>query len=663
MSDGTVESTRIRQLDSRTIAKIAAGEVVERPASVVKELVENALDAGASRVNVAITEGGTDGIVVTDNGIGMSEEAVRLAVEQHTTSKIRDVADLESGVSTLGFRGEALHTIGSVARVTIRTRHRDSDVGTELVYHDGEIESVEPTGCPIGTIVSVDELFSNTPARRKFLKSVPTEFSHVNRVVSRYALANHDVAFSLEHDGRSIFSTPGDGALESAVLAVYGAEIARSMMSIDGDATDATDGPIEAISGLVSHPETNRSTAEYLATFVNGRAIRSEAIRSGIMEAYSGQLGSGRYPFVICFVDVPAGSIDVNVHPQKHEVRFDDDTAVREQVRETVKATLIDHGLIRTRAPRGRSAPAETPLEPIGDEPETQDKTSPSTVDDSTAQQSTTSTNARTESKPTIDDTPRSSQPSRESSDGRDRTPSVEEPTQVDDRKRSETSIRDAPDQQTLDGGSAKIDRRFDTLPSLEVLGQLHDTFLVCETAEGLLLIDQHAADERVNYERLRRSFETDNTTQRLAQPVEVELTAAERETFQYVRNSLEGLGFVAEIDESNAVRVTGVPSVIDTTVEPNRLRDVLSSFVSGGRTAADETIDTIAAEFLADLACYPSVTGNTSLTEGSVSDLLDALDACENPFACPHGRPVIIELNRDEIDDRFERDYPGHGG
>ncbi len=354
MSDG---ETNIRALSETTIQRIAAGEVVERPASVVKELVENSLDADASRISVQVDGGGTERIAVTDDGIGMSKEDVQVAVEEHTTSKIRDIDDLEAGVSTLGFRGEALYTIGAVSRTKIRTKPRGGDTGTELRLVGGEVEAVGPAGCPEGTTIEVTDLFFNTPARRKYLKTESTEFAHVNRVVTQYALANPDVAFSLEHDGRDVFSTTGQGNLQSTILSVYGREVATAMIPVEGDAE-------VSVSGHVSHPETTRSTREYVATYVNGRYVRSAVIREAILDAYGNQLAPDRYPFAVLFLDVPGDAVDVNVHPRKMEVRFGDEGRVKTAVREAVEDALLDNGLIRSSAPRGRSAPDEADVAP-----------------------------------------------------------------------------------------------------------------------------------------------------------------------------------------------------------------------------------------------------------------------------------------------------------
>ncbi|SEH16292.1 DNA mismatch repair protein MutL [Natronorubrum sediminis] len=736
MTEEPPQDTDINQLDEDTVARIAAGEVVERPASAVKELVENSLDAGAKAIDVTIEDGGTELIRVADDGDGMTETDVRAAVREHTTSKIAGLEDLESGVATLGFRGEALHTIGSVSRVTIESRPQAVDgesrdaTGTKLVYEGGEITTVEPTGCPAGTIVEVADLFYNTPARKKFLKTTATEFAHVNRIVTRYALANPDVAVSLTHDGREVFATTGQGDLQAAVLAVYGREVASAMIPVEIDGDELPPGPLESVSGLVSHPETNRSSREYLATYVNGRAVTADAIREGIMGAYGTQLGGDRYPFATLFLEVPGDAVDVNVHPRKREVRFDDDDAVRRQVDTAVESALLEQGLLRSRAPRGRSAPEEARLEPGSpestarsslehasseagsDESEadsdqrTRDEESRSVASNESESSAQTGGGSETHSaeasvhsespapphdppeaatraEATADSQPKATratteteEPSQRSGHAADASPTDSTPSDSEDgdsrpaqadssaEPNPERTFSVATEQQTLGGEAATGDEaQFESLPSLRVLGQLHDTYLVCETANGMVLIDQHAADERVNYERLQRAFADDSAAQALASPVELELTAVEAEAFESYREALSRLGFYADRVDDRTVAVTTVPAVLEETLEPERLRDVLTSVLEGDRDAGSETVDALANEFLGDLACHPSITGNTSLTEGSVLDLLEALDGCANPYSCPHGRPVLIELDEAELEDRFERDYPGHQG
>ena len=689
-------SPDIRELDARTRDRIAAGEVVERPASVVKELVENALDADATRVDVAVETGGTDRIVVADDGVGMSDSEVRRAVEEHTTSKLRDVGDLEA-IGTLGFRGEALHAIGSVSRMTIRTRPRGGSRGTELVVEEGEVVDCGPAGCPEGTTVEVTGLFGNVPARRKYLKTAATEFDHVQSVVAGYALATPEVAVALEHDGRERFATAGDGDRRSAVLAVYGREVAASMVPV-GDARPegAADGPLAGVEGLVSHPETNRAGREYMTTLVNGRYVTADVVREAVIEAYGTQLAPDRYPFAVVDLDVPPGGVDVNVHPRKLEVLFADDEGVREQVRETVRSALLEAGLVRSRAPRGRSAPEQTEIDAGGGDGGRADDIGTSDVSGETAPADGPSADGDAGAVDGTAPADREREPSRRKakdtadrgrspgSGGPDAAPS--EPTSetagVDVRDRSDgraaadvgddagaaggddgPAFRAPSTQRTLDGDATTgTPDGLEQLPSMEVLGQFDETYLVAETDDGLLLVDQHAADERVNYERLQERFAGDVTTQTLAEPVELAVTAREAALCEEHGDALARLGFrVRRIDDRTVAVATAPALLADEGIDaPALARDLLSEFVDGDPAG---TVEGVVDDLLGDLACHPAVTGNTPLHEGTVAGLLAALDDCENPYACPHGRPTVVELSAEEIAERFERDYPGHGG
>jgi DNA mismatch repair protein MutL len=682
-------SPDIRELDARTRDRIAAGEVVERPASVVKELLENALDADAGRVTVAVEAGGTERVVVGDDGVGMSEDDVRRAVEEHTTSKLRDIEDLET-VDTLGFRGEALHAIGSVSRMEIRTRPRGGERGTELVVEDGERRACGPVGCPEGTTVEVTNLFGSVPARRKYLKTEATEFDHVQSVVAGYALANPDVAVTLEHDGRETFATAGDGDRRSAVLAVYGREVAASMIPVDGDG----DGPLEGVEGLVSHPETNRAGREYMTTLVDGRYVTSSAVREAVVEAYGSQLASDRYPFAVVDLEVPPGGVDINVHPRKLEVLFADEAGVREQVRTAVRSALLEEGLVRSRAPRGRSAPEQTEVSAgesgtddgadRGGGPAGADGTGSAEDGDGGRRPGAgaaagptgasggtgaadSGQHTRESGAPAADPEPGSDERAGDAADGAAGDGTVDgagggerDGGATDDGK---PTFHERPTQRTLDGEAASgTPDELERLPSMEVLGQFDDTYVVAETADGLLLVDQHAADERVNYERLRRRFEGEVTTQALAEPVALEVTAREAALLEEYGEALARLGFRVHRPDDRTARVTTVPALLadETDGAAPLARDLLGEFVDGD---PEGTVGSVADELLGDLACHPAVTGNTSLREGSVRELLAALDDCENPYACPHGRPTLVELDREELAGRFERDYPGHGG
>ncbi|EMA51798.1 DNA mismatch repair endonuclease MutL [Halococcus thailandensis] len=683
MTDG-----EIHRLDQSTIERIAAGEVVERPASVVKELVENSLDADASRVRIAVERGGKDGVRVTDDGIGMGESAVETAVEKHTTSKIGDIEDLEAGVESLGFRGEALAAIGAVSRLTIRTKARGADRGTELTMVGGEIESIAPAGCPVGTTVEVDDLFYNVPARRKYLKQDQTEFGHVSRVATGYALSNPDRSLTLTHDDTEVFSTTGQGNLESTVLAVYGREVAEAMIPLDGD-LDA-EGPLDAIDGVVSHPETTRASPQQCTVFVNGRYVRASAVRDAIVDAYGGQLATDRYPFAVVFLSVPSNTVDVNVHPRKQEIRFADEETVRDQVETTVENALLEAGLVRSGAPRGRSAPEQTAIDPHSTDDGTTDhgttthETTDREVNDARADGTATDGTEPADPTSTADPLGASSTAEPASSDdelvgeqqtepttstesgaGSESVEGSRSPERTTDGAANGTTegrkFTETPTQATLDGETVADEPDFERLPRLRVLGQLHDTYFVCESPDGLVLVDQHAAHERVNYERLRERVAGETNIQELAEPVTIELTAAESALFEEFTEALSALGFRASPGDGKTIEVAAVPAVLAGAADPELLRDALSAFVD--ERDPDETITQVSDALLADLACYPSITANTSLSEGSVTELLRALDDCENPYACPHGRPVVIELSERALEERFERDYPGHAG
>jgi len=656
--------TAIRKLDETTVERIAAGEVVERPASAVKELVENAIDAGADRIDVAVDGDGTERISVRDDGHGMSEADVRAAVRAHTTSKLDGPEDLERGLATLGFRGEALHTIGAVSRLTVRTKPAGADgAGTELVYEGGAVTDVSPCGCPEGTTVVVEDLFYNTPARREYLTTEATEFAHVTRTVRNYALATPDVAVSLTHDGRETFATDGQGSLQSAVMAVYGRDVAEAMLPVDGEAAAAA--PLDAVRGLVSHPETNRSTAEYCSTFVNGRYVESETVRDAVLDAYGGQLAGDRYPFAVLALELPPDTVDVNVHPRKRAVRFESPEAIRDQVRSAVRETLLEAGLVRTSAPRGTSKADETAVDPAsgdadGDDARSADVgrsgTAPSDAGRTDGSSATDATTGSGDREAGGSGGPGDESTGARSEGGRETGERTASPTRSGGASHRHDG---AGTQRTLTGEGVDTTPDLDRLPSLSVLGQFDDTYLVCEGEAGLLLVDQHAADERINYERLRAELTGETTAQELATPVELSVTAGEAATLSAHGDALARLGFHADLTDDRTVRVTAVPAAFSETLPPETLRDVLAEFVA--REAPEDVAD-LAEGLLADLACHPSITGNTSLTEGSVLDLLAALDDCENPYACPHGRPVVVSLDREEIEARFERDYPGHG-
>ncbi len=592
-SSASGELHGIHQLDDTTIQRIAAGEVVERPASVVKELVENSLDAGAQRISVSVEgESATDRIVVEDDGHGIASDEIRLAVEPHTTSKIGALTDLEAGPQTLGFRGEALHAIGQVSRLTIESKPQDASAGAKLVVDGGEVVSETSAGVPTGTRVTVEGLFDPVPARRKFLDAPVTERSHIRRTVAHLALANPRVAVSVTIDGTQRFATPGSGSLEEAIAAVHGRNVAEGMFEVVEPAT-LPDG-IVGIDGLLSDPETTRSSAEYMTTIVNGRPVTSGSLRRPIIAGYDDRLGPDRYPFVVLRISVDPDAVDVNVHPRKHEVKFDDPEAIEQALRSAVEASLERETPVPTAPPReGESG---TPTDPGP--------------------------------RPAID----------------------------------LGSVSTSGMQSTLPGTPQEsLEDAFERLPPLRVIGQALDAYIIAESNDGLVLVDQHAADERINYERLRDAIQQNTHRQTLATPIEVPLTTSERDLLEEHRDQVADIGFEVRGLVGETARLAAVPAVLGRTLPPEVLEDALHLLLEAlteGEPA--DPIATVADPMVSDLACHPAITANESLSEGSITALLEGLDECDSPWTCPHGRPTIIELTEEELETRFERDYPG---
>ncbi len=581
----------IHQLDERTVQRIAAGEVVERPASVVKELVENSLDANATRVDVSASgDRATDRIEVVDDGEGIPRSMLDLAVGHHTTSKITSETDIQEGVSTLGFRGEALHAIGQVSRLTIASRPPDADGGAEITVDGGVVGEVQPAGVPTGTRVVVEGLFEPVPARRKFLDQPQTERRRVRREVERLALAHPDVALSLTIDGRQRFETPGDGDRRAALASIYGRDVAESATAFDAE--DDLPTGVDAIDGLVTDPETTRTDPQVITTVVNGRPVDDGGLRRAVVAGFGDRLAPDRYPFAMVGVAIDPHRVDVNVHPRKRTIHFDD----RDVLEAAVEATVADRVSASAPVPSGppRAGGADV----------------------------------RTGPRPAID----------------------------------LGAISTSGTQATLPGtADATDDRTYDRLPNLRILGQAHDAYVLAESADGIVLIDQHAADERIQYERLQAALRSEAQRQQLANPVSVALTPEEVDVLETTREPIEEMGFRLTVVDERTVRVNAVPAVLGSALEPDDLIEAVRLLLRGGLDRDDrDGVIAMADPMLSDLACHPAITASESLSEGTISALLSDLDACDSPWTCPHGRPTMIEVTGEELDERFERDYPG---
>jgi len=583
----------IRVLPPDVANKIAAGEVVERPANVVKELVENALDAGATEIRVEVQRGGRRLIRVADNGCGIPADQVALAFEHHATSKVRTAQDLFS-VHTLGFRGEALPSIAAVSRVTMLTRPREQAVGTEIRLAGGEVVSTRPAAAPAGTVVTVEDLFFNTPARRKFLRTVATEMGLIAEIVSHYALAYPERRFTLVGDGRTLFQTPGTGELRDALLAVYGLDVVRHMLTLDAS-LDPQSGI--RVHGAIGGPALHRANRKYLIFFVNGRVVRSPMLTAAVEQAYQGVVPTGRHPFAVLKVEMPPDQLDVNVHPQKLEVRFARGDEVFRAVQRAVRRLLVEE------APVHRyTRPVEVvdrPLEEAGSPP------------------------------PLWPEKPRPG--------GEARLPGAMSGSPAPSSHRPELPGADV-------GGTK--------LPPLRVLGQMMTTYIVCEGPDGLYLVDQHTAHERVLLERLRRQRERQAVpAQRLLQPLTVELTPQQLAVVDEQHDVLRRLGFEVEPFGGLTVVVRTLPEVLKDHPDPAAaLAEVLDGAIHDRRGLSWEERLTVYA------ACRGAVKAGDPLTHEEMVELIRQLEQTDLSRTCAHGRPTVVKLSQAQLEREFGR-------
>jgi DNA mismatch repair protein MutL len=603
-------------LPEQVASQIAAGEVVERPASAVKELVENSLDAGAHSVSVEILGGGSALIAVADDGSGMTRADAILSLRRHATSKIRSAADL-TAIRTLGFRGEALASIASVSHLRMQTRRAADDNGVELAAQAGNIEDTRTCAIAAGTRIEVRQLFFNTPARLKFLKTVATEQGAIAESFQRVALANHHIAFRLSADGRVVFDLPRANSVLERFRQVFGPKVATKMLAFD------LDRPGIRAQGLAATSQESFATGRMLFTFVNGRAVRDRMLIRAVEQAYQTLIPRGRHPATILFIDMRPEDVDVNVHPMKTEVRFRNGGAVFDVVYHAIRDRLSD---------QTESSSVSTSTEP-----------STPSADDAAMGLITMS--------------PRATQDRAD-----DRAPSM----------RSDSPLRLVPDapierafQRPLTlaydrdarGGNAATPIPAAPIPmysQLRVIGQIFAGYIALETEEGLLLIDQHAAHERVTFERLRRELRDGGIrTQSMLAPVSVELNPARASQVHAAITEIRAMGFEVEPFGPTTLLLKGAPAVFGPEGGAKLLTDMIESMgdagFRGGGEAAFEN-------WLKQLACHGSVRVGRVLEPAEIHSLLADLDRTEFKTNCPHGRPVHIQFARGQIERMFRR-------
>ncbi len=602
-------SNKIVKLDKLTINKIAAGEVIERPASVVKELVENSIDAQSRKITINIQEGGKKTVEVIDDGMGMESNDARLSINRHTTSKINNADDLFS-IHSLGFRGEALASIVSVAQVEIITKTEESDLGIHLVIEGGEIVSDKQASAPKGTLISVKNLFFNVPVRRKFLKTTSTEVNHITEYVTKLALANPSISFTLTHNGKDILTAP-KGDLIAQITAIFGENIARACLPINKKENDYT------VTGFITKPEFSRKSKDYLYIFVNGRAVTNKVISEAVLRGYGTSVPHNRYPIIFLYFDLPPDEVDVNVHPTKKEIRFSNEAKVYALIESATRESLEKSGLKLF----------ETVTE--------------------TRHKPTTLTSIETKSL--------------ESS-------KKKLPVSVSPRERPDYTIVKSKEQRIdkflpiTDKNIELLEKSFERKKSIRVLGIIKDTYIVAETQEGLFLCDQHAAHEKINYEKYIRQIKKKSVSiQQLLAPVSVTLKPSEFEIIESIKENLKSFGFEIEIFGKNEILIRSIPAIMGVTIEFNSAKDMIDIFktnVSEIKEKLDLEDLGFIKEIVSIFACRRSIKAGDKITLDRAELLLKELLELEEPFACPHGRPTIIILNEKYIEELFKRDY-----
>ena len=569
----------IRVLAPEVAGKIAAGEVVERPSLVVKELIENSLDAGSTQITVEVAGGGSELIRVTDDGCGIPADEVALAFQRHATSKITSADDLDA-VRTLGFRGEALPSVAAVARVSLVTRPAGADVGRQVHLKGGRVVRDDPAGCPQGTSLTVEGLFHELPARRKFLKSPAAETSRVSDMVSRFVLAYPEVRFQLLVNGRRSISSPGNGSLLDALVSVYGGETARGLLLVDSG------GPRDgyAVEGYVSAPSQHRANRSYMTFLVNRRWIQSGLLAFALSESYQGFLPQGRHPLGIINLTVPPADVDVNVHPAKREVRFRREDVVFPALQRAVRGALV----------------ATSPVPEVRGASEAW------------------------------------------SGGGMAR------PWSVGGRQ----AVGDGDVEMALElAGTRQGATPAEAAASLRILGQVRNTYLVAEGTDGVYLIDQHAAHERVLFERVARSNSAAQAlSQSLLEPAAVQLSPGQEEVVRGNGDLLERYGFLVEPFGERSYLVRAVPRMV-TDGDPGRAFIEILDLVAFERLLKERE-EAVAAS----IACHSAVRAGKSMAYREMEELVAQLGACDSPQTCPHGRPTMIYLSSHHLEREFGR-------
>ena len=607
--------SKIRLLDQEIANKIAAGEVIERPFSVVKELVENALDSGADRITVDIIDGGVTSIVTCDNGCGIDPDDAALAFLRHATSKLASADDLFN-ILTLGFRGEALASIAAVSKMEMITRTNDRECGVKINIEGGQIISNGPVGCPQGTAVKVLDLFYNTPARKKFLKGAAAETGMISDLVARLALSRPDVSFKLTSQNKTLLETPGNGKLLESIVAVYGLQIAKQMLPVNLETKNVK------INGYVSKPELNRATRMSQTVLVNGRYVKSKVISNALQQAYFTFIPSNRHPMVVLFINISPSMVDVNVHPTKMEIRLVQEKEITEHIISAVHKTL--RSIMVVPSIENNINNRERNVIPIY----------PNQLDKNNNVEKSVNKNEQIKLVlSTID-----------GQDG-DNQRIIENIIYQSERNPNliieNNTALNALNENTMDyNNPVEID-----FPELMPLGQLMPTYILAQGTKGLYIIDQHAAHERVLYEQYVKSLDNEHGGQVLLVPVLLELSYSESQLLTENIMIFRRLGFIIEHFGENTFLLRAVPVGFPPGNETKFFYDLLD-------TNNADFFDILAAR----LACHNAIKAGQKLTNSEMQTLIYQMANTNNPYTCPHGRPTMIQMSFEELTKRFKR-------
>lgn len=616
----------IAVLDKDTIDKIAAGEVVERPASIVKELLENAIDAGATSITVEIKDGGKSLIRVTDNGSGIAKDEVRIAFLRHATSKIQSADDLQN-ITSLGFRGEALSSIAAVSKMEMITKVRSEMVGHWYVIEGGIEQSFEEVGAVDGTSIIVRDLFFNTPARRKFLKSNQTEAAHIAELVEKIALSHQDVSIRLIANNQAKLQTSGNGNLKDSIYRLYGREVAMALLPVEYHAQG-----IE-ITGVIAKPEVSRASRSMEMYFVNGRYIKAKTIASAIEEGYGNRLMQHQYPFAVLNYHIPPEVMDVNVHPTKMEVRFSEEVKIYEVTRDAIVSALMEKELIK------RVEADRVQLKRVSDLPvsDVKQKGKISEAFETKPQHNQRKIQEKIENYQVPND-PVSNPIFLD-------RPQEEKTNQVVDK------VWNSTEEVPVVGEQLKfLDKK--NLYLHKIVGQIFGTYWIVEFNQKMIVIDQHAAHEKVLYERLMKQYQNTVPSQMVVPPILLTLTAIEADALNQNQKVLSDLGFHIENFGGNEYRIDGVPSILPSVSKKEMLKELIAELADHNQLKTPESI--IAKT--ASMACKAAVKGNHTLSLLEAKTLIDELMSLENPYNCPHGRPTMFEMSKYEIEKKFKR-------